>query len=285
MIYIGYPDHEKRSIIAEYRGLHDIAKVVVISPRHFPFCVEGADCNEFHDVIEYVTFYRLLQFIDTNTLVVVNECLRTQNRYELNYNVIRLFLSQTRHQLIFNQLPIIDTVEDFMILFDFDTRSQWKRQAFDESLIRESQISVRPFDLQFCQESILVSGKTQDKYATEREKLFSELGDRDPNIIPRNLYLLGGAEKAKHVHSHGRYVARNQRLKINNVITYDDVKFEDAPYRIVELPHRFIDFSDFLKTTWQTDCRVMVADLKVDHWYFERYMQWRKRLHDAYSSL
>ena len=56
---------------------------------------------EWADIIEYRYYYRLLQEIGSKTLVVVNECLRTQARHDLTYNCMRLFLNQTDHRLIF----------------------------------------------------------------------------------------------------------------------------------------------------------------------------------------
>ena len=71
------------------------------------------------EIIQYKFYYRLLQEIGKDTLLVVNECLRMQNRYDLTYNCLRLFLQQTPHALVFQYLPIIDTIADFMVLFDF----------------------------------------------------------------------------------------------------------------------------------------------------------------------
>src|SRR3990167_1032523 len=113
MIYIGYSDSDKRAAIAQYQAAHGITKTVVISADEFPLPISDTDQIKYSDTIMYVTFYRLLQEIDSKTLIVINECLRTQNRYELTYNCIRNFLNQTTHQLIFQLLPQIDTADDF----------------------------------------------------------------------------------------------------------------------------------------------------------------------------
>ena len=170
MIYIGCPDPEKRALIEHYQAAHAIRKTVVISADDFPLPVPDTDQVKYSDAIMYVTFYRLLQEIDAQTLIVINACLRTQNRYDLTYNCIRNFLNQTSHQLIFQRLPQIDTADDFMILFDFDTRSRWKRRPFDPYLVQqESQVSLRPLPLSFSKIDVPTSEKTKSKYAAERD--------------------------------------------------------------------------------------------------------------------
>lgn len=302
MIYIGYEEKEKAQIVAEYCVKHAIRKVVVIAPDRFPLEIEGADTIKYTDVIMYVTYYRLLQEIDPDTLIVIHECLRTQNRYDLTYNCIRNYLNQTRHQLIFQALPQIDTRDDFMILFDFDTRSQWKRVAFDAALIRDNaQVFVRPYPINFHRIDVQTSEATRRRYAREREKRFAELGAKDPHTLPRNLYLIGGKDKLAFIDAReqsaptlfdgdagagGRmYVARNQRLSRAGIISYSSVTREGGPYTIVEFPHRFIDFADFLTVTGQASSDVLVADLKVDDWYFGQYMAWKERICGTYTDL
>ena len=286
MIYIGHPDYEKRSIISQYEAAHGITKTVVLYPALFPLPIEHADAVEYAEIIMYRTFYRLLQEINEQTLIVVNECLRTQNRYDLTYNCIRNFLNQTHHQLVFQQLPQIDTVEDFMILFDFATRSQWKREPFNADLVRQRvEVCINPLSLTFNPLSVAVSERTRQKYESEKQKLFDSLADKDPHTLPRNLYLIGGTDKVRSIDPSVRYVARNQRLKLPNIATYDDVNAESAPYTLVEFPHRFIDFSDFIKRTGQAQFNVLVADLKVDDWYLERYQSWKERIDATYASL
>lgn len=188
-----------------------------------------------------------------------------------------------------------------MILFDFDTRSRWKRRPFDPALVLDNaEVHVKPFPLAFERIDVPVSSATRNKYAKERARLFANLGARDPHILPRQLYLIGGKDKLAYIERHsrqpslwdgadaqhpGRYVARNKRLGRECIITYDQVTPTGGPYTILELPHRFIDFSDYLRTTWQARTPVLVADLRVDQWYFSRYSEWRDRLNATYASL
>jgi hypothetical protein len=294
MIFIGCADEEKINQVSRYVGEHGIQKTVVISADDFPLVVPGANQVKYCDVIMYVTFYRLLQEITPDTLIVINECLRTQNRYDLSYNCIRNFLNLTGHQIIFQQLPQIDMAEDFMILFDFDTRSRWKRRGFDPFLIRgETRVQVSALPIGFERVDVPTSEKTKEKYKQDRERLFSELGSRDPHTLPRNLYMIGGHDKQAwidvqqlplFVNNEQLYVARNQRLGRSNIVTYADV-VPGGRYTIVDLPHRFIDYADFVQRTGQAISRVLVADLPVDGWYFNRYQDWSMRIHDTYASL
>lgn len=299
MIYLGYDAMEKRSIIDSYCRERELTHVVCISPKQFQLMVPGADNVEYDEVIMYRTFYRLLQQVDGSTLIVLDEVLRTQNRYELAYNCIRHYLNQTTHKIIFQQLPQIDTRDDFMILFDFDTRSRWKREKFDAVLIADNaQVFVRPLPLSFSRIDVPTTPATKKKYAKERKQRFDTLGARDPHTIPRNLYLIGGKDKLTYIDAQsqpqlslfadmdasGLYVARNQRLKRDNIVSYDNA-LPGLLYTIIEFPHRFIDFSDFVKRTGQPGGDVLVADLKVDEWYYGRYTAWSERIHETYTSL
>ena len=300
-IYLGHTQEQKQQLVADYIAAHDIQKTVVIAPDRFPLPIAGAEHVRFADVIMYVTFYRLLQEIDRQTLVVLHECLRLQNRYDLSYNCIRNYLNQTPHSLVFQTLPQIDEQEDFMILFDFATQSRWKRRRFEPGLILENaEVYVTPHNLSFQPIAVPTSAAAKQRYETEREQRFAGLGAKDPHTLPRNLYQIGGKDKLAYIAAQqGRqpslwdetvstpasYVARNKRLGNDSIVTYDDVQPGAAPYTILEFPHRFIDFCDFVAYTGQTASAVLVADLKVDHWYFTRYTAWKERIHATYASL
>jgi hypothetical protein len=295
LIYLGLDEAEKRPIVDRYVAEHGIRKTVVISPRQFPLEFDWTDNVEWSDTIEYPTFYRLLQEVREDTLIVLSEPLRTQNRYELTYNCIRNFLNQTAHQLVFQHLPQIDTQEDFMILFDFDTRSRWKRRKFDIDLILDNtQVCVRPLPIQFKRVDVPTSAATKNKYTKEKERRFDALGARDPHTLPRNLYLVGGKDKLAWIDQQGGlfggdssalYVARNQRLKRDNIVSYGTAEAGSGPYTIIEFPHRFIEFSDFIKLTGQARFDVLTTELKVDDFYFNRYQEWSKRSRETYAAL
>lgn len=278
MIYLGLSKNEKTEIISRYVRDNDLKSIVYITGLG-PMLSE--DNYPFKEIIEYKPFYHLLQTIDANTLLVLNECLRTQNRYDLAYNCVRNFLTQTPRKLIFQYFPFIDQPQDFMILFDFETGSQWKREPFDLDLIRRADVRLNPRRIKFDGISIETSKRTKVTYQKTRQKLFDELGARDPHTIPRNLQLVSTPDKKK-VLVDSVYAARNKRFRLDNVITYREIN-GNGPYTIIDLPHRFIDFSDFLFETGQTEIDVLVADLKVEEWYYNRYQEWSQRLNDFYA--
>ena len=298
MIRLGLDSAEKHGLATQYTASRRIQHIVWIAPNE-PAAYIG-EWIAYKEVIMYRTFYRLLQEIDGNTLVVIDECLRTQNRYCLEYNCIRQYLNQAGHVIVFQYLPLIDTADDFMILFDFATRSRWKREKFNPELLGETDICVRAIPITFKDITVPTSERTRQRYQRQRSKLFEEVSNstRDPHIIPRQLHLIGGVDKLAYIKSNEQpqlnlfsdsaesrhYVARNRRLKHPTITTFDDIDGV-GHYTLIDLPHRFIDFTDFLDTTRQTTIDVLVTDLKVDRWYFDRYQQWQERLNATYTNL
>lgn len=287
MIFLGVTQADKPSIIADYCLKNAIEKVFILSPEnyHFEHNLENAEVIRYQDIIEYRYFYRLLQEINSTSLVVVNECLRTQNRYDLTYNCIRHFLNQAKHQIVFQWLPFIEDIQDFMILFDFDTRSRWKREKFDIDLLQEVNLTVARHDLQFDPVRVETGEKLQAAYLLEKEKLIAGIGIKDPHTIPRNLYLMSGKARMQAVEDGVWYIGRNNRFKFDTMQTYKEKDYAQAPYTVFEFPHNFIDFCDFAALSQQQAFKVLVSDLKVDQWYLQRYQQWSERLHEAYTNL
>lgn len=285
MICIGNKLYDKISVLNDYLSKNSIHKIYVFSPDKIMTDLKiDAEYISYKNIIEYEYFYRLLQEIDQHSLLVVDECMRTQNRNDLTYNCLRHYLNQAGHIIIFQYLPIISDINDFMILFDFDTKSQWKREKFDKELIRQSCIKVNTIELSFNQINIDTPEKIILKYEKEKSKLFSSIGLRDPDVIPRNLYLITGSEKIKHIKDDCLYVARNNRFKSNNIRTYRDVIKPDN-YTIFEFPHNFIDFTDFLYISQQSSFSMLCTNIKVDQWYTDRYYNWLNNLRDVYSKI
>jgi hypothetical protein len=292
MIGLGFDESAKAARIAAHCREHAIERVFVLTGERAPAPAvpEGVPCDvvTWTGIIKYVNYYRLLQEINRSCLVVVNECLRRQFRGELTYNCIRMYLNQTPHALIFQHLPIIDTWDDFAVLFDFETRSRWKRDKVTPELLREAIIEDVSPTITLSAQHVSVSAKTHAEYAKQRAELFAEARadvDKDPHNIPRALALVPGKDKARATDPAKRYVARNQRLKLPHVETYRDITGDGGARTVLELPHNFVDFADFLSVTRQSEVEIMVADTKADAWYWQRYVAWTERLHDAQASL
>ena len=287
MICVGHGAAQKLDVIDRYQREHGIAKTFVLYPKRFPIDAPGvaeSDCIEWADIIRYRYFYRLLREIDQHTLIVIHECLRTQNRHELTFNCIRHFLQQTEHQIVFQRFPIIDTFDDFMILVDLDTRSRWKRERWNSGMLAELTISVSEKRVALRRVDVPTDAKMRDSYARKKRQLIDDIGLRDPHTIPRNLHLHAGKVKVAMVEPEKLYVGRNQRFKLPNLETYKDAR-GPANRTVFEFPHRFIDWTDFLAATDTGSLDALVSDLKVDVWYFERFTRWGERLDDAYKQI
>ena len=291
MILLGYDDADARAAVARYCETHPIRRVVVLTSERFRPAWTLPVPHEvvaWPDLIRYVFFYRLLQEIDGDTLVVVYECLRTQDRHDLTYNCVRHYLSKTQHRLIFQRLPIIDSVDDVMTLVDFDTDSRWKREPPRADILRAIDWSVKEIVVSFNAVRVETTPRERDAYAKQKRALIDGIGLGDPHTIPRNLLLLGGRAKARWADAHGvdrAYLGRNGRLGIATLDTYDAATHSRVPYTVLEFCHRFIDFSDVVTATGQATYQSLVTDLKVDRWYFDRFVAWAGRVSDAYSAI
>ena len=131
--------------------------------------------------------------------------------------------------------------------------------------------------------NVEVDAKLLKEYERTKQKLIDEIGIRDPHTIPRNLYLMSGKAKLGSVEVGGLYIGRNNRFKLPNFGTFRDEEFSKAT--VFELCHNFINFADFLVLSGQRQSDVLVADTKVDRWYFDRYVKWAERIGDAYNSI
>jgi len=288
MIRVGCDAPSKLTTVASTIASTGARKVVAISPARFrlelPDCGALVEHIEWAEVIQYKHFYRLVQETDSSTLVVVNECLRTQSRHDLTYNCIRHFLNQTPHQVIFQRFPIIDSLDDLMTLVDFDTRSRWKREPFDRAMLADIDIAVERRDVTLSAVDVETDEATRVAYGREKRRLLDGIGLKDPHTIPRNLHLMAGKSKMAVAAADQLYVGRNARLGIRGLETYRDVATTE-PRDVFEFCHNVIDFSDFLAVTGQSVVRALVSDLRVDRWYFDRFTAWARRVSDAYSAI
>jgi hypothetical protein len=161
-------------------------------------------------------------------------------------------------------------------LFDFDTRSKWKGQT-EPDLLKNCIINTNKIDVE-------TDARTKLKYLKEKENLIENIGLKDPHTIPRNLYLISGKTKLLFVDKSKQYIGRNNRFNLENMKTYKENTYP-GKYTIFEFCHNFIDFSGFLSLSRQTDIDVLVSDLKIDQWYFQRYQTWISNLKGAYAKI
>lgn len=302
MIYLGRDHAEKRGLVEAYCRAHSIARVVVFSGSRAlssPWVFEGGPPVEhraYDDAIRYVHYFRLLRELDGDSLVVLDEMRVSQDRACLTYNCLRHYLAKTKHVLVFQWLPIIDTPDDMLSLVDFDTQNRWYRAPLSREVLAEARWDVRVRLPRFVALEVAVSEAERSAYADEKRRLVAEIGQKDPDTIPRTLALFGGKAKARAiaagaVQGPARFLARNGRLKLPHLDTYETARAPSgeavsaAPYTVVEFCHRFLDFAGMMAATGQSDFTVMTADLRVDRWYFDRFVSWAGRVQDAYAAL
>lgn len=290
MIYLGHTPDAKAKIIQDFAKAHDLKKIVICSPAKFDFSLTGVDVPvqwvDWPQIIKYVVFNPLLQTIDQRTLVVVNECLRLKNRNDLTYNCMRHYINQAGHVMVFNWLPMIEDIEDFMILFDFDTKSKWKREKFNPELLPECQLRIIKRTPSFNDVVFSTSDATKAKYQAEKAKLIADIEEhsRDPSMLPRHLHLVAGKERLEHTDQFKSYLVRNNRISVPNPHRYKGDAYPE-PCTIFEFPDAIRDLIDVSTINGQTHFDALVSDLPADQYYFVKYTEWAKEIGDAYASL
>ena len=128
----------KKSVRAPSRAFHlDIEEIgrnteLEVIPYQYgadaPNSVSDRTIEQFGwaESIMYRVFYNLLGRIDNSYLIIYNEFMRNKNRSSLEYNCVAKYSTQTEHRLVFEYFPIIDEIEDFMILADLDSGQAYK---------------------------------------------------------------------------------------------------------------------------------------------------------------
>jgi len=286
MIFLGKTKEQKASEVSLMVKAKDITKVVVCSPAKFDFDMENIGVSvkwvDWPEIIMYRTFYPLLQEIDSRTLVIVNECLRSKDRHDLTYNCIRHYLNQAGHVMVFQWMPCIDTMQDFMTLFDFATGSKWKREKFDIDPPSRVFLDITQRLPQIKPKMVEASKATKSRYEKEKNSLFTAIGTKDPHTLPRNLLMVGAKDRVQNAGKGRHTVGRNTK---EGALPYKSERYPDAPYLVLDLPHAFIDFCDLSSLSGQTEFEVMACDLKADLWYLSVYQEWIERIKNGYASL
>lgn len=285
MIRIGLGPREKQKVLDEYLAGHDIKKVFCFYFKKFPIRF-NVPCEieyiEYADIEMYKYFYRLLEEIDKRSLIVIDECMRTQNRSELIYNCAHHYLNQTPHRIIFEYFPIIESKDDFMILLDFENKGKYKGKSFDYLYLQQEDIKIKPHRLRLETINVEITDKDRERYEKKKEQLFANLGDKDPDTIPRSLQLLAGDIKKRAVEPDKLYVARNKRFRLNNVLSYQEVTGK-GDYIVIDMHYRRLNFNDFLKTTQMHRIRYLSTVLPIDNVIVSEFMKWKARLDAIYA--
>ena len=160
-----------------------------------------------------------------------------------------------------------------------------KRKSFNKELLPKVTITERTPLFSFTE--IKASNNTVVTYDKLKHKLLSEIKlnvDKDPNNLPRNLYLVGGKNKLSLIDDNNYYVGRNNRYKLANMEVYKKEVYP-TQFSIFELPHSPLDLWDVLSITNKVEVEVLKTDLPVDNWYAEKYLGLSNTIKDAYTKI
>lgn len=280
MFYIG--DWDRQKIITHYIENNDVRKVLVIHSERLKQEYDiplPHEYIEYHQTIMYKNYYRLLQWIDKYTLIITDNILVTQNRYQLDYNCINNFINQTPQRLVFNYLPFIEDKDDFMILLDFYNKNLYKGEPFRWDYFKDVNLHIKPVHLDFNFIDIPMTEKDVETYEKKKNELFEDIGLRDPDTIPRNLAILAGDLRKAKVDRDGKYTVRNARCKNLNTTLYK----QDELNTIFDFPTKRTEFIDLLTLSKKTTVDVVTSELSIDKYYKNDYLAWRDRMEEFYD--
>ncbi len=285
-IRIGLSNEEKQILLNKYLETYHLKKIYVFywpAFRHeYEFGIP-VEYIEYKDIIMYKFFYRLLEEIDDSCLIVIDECMRTQNRSDLTYNCAHHYLNQTSHKAVFEYFPFIEEPADFLILLDLLNKGKYKGKGFDWAMLTGEDIVAKPMPIELNVETIALTSQQKTAYETKKEELFMGLGIRDPDTIPRNLHVFVGGFKKPFLNKEKHYLARNGRLGLPNVETYDQFTPRQEPPILVDFPHRRLDLNDYLKKTKSARLKFLSSGLKVDLYYVQTFQEWKRRVEEFYA--
>lgn len=287
IIRIGLNLEEKQELINAYLMKNKISKIYIFYwPTFKPeFSLPiPTEYIEYKNIIMYVYFYRLLEEIDESSLIIMDECMRTQNRSDLTYNCAHHYLNQTSHKIIFEYFPIIENPNDFMILLDFLNKGKYKGKGFNLDLLKDEDIMIKKRTFSMDIEEIPITQKEKESYERKKETLFDTLGSKDPDTIPRTLQIFVGSFKKKHVRSENQYIARNARFNLSNVKTYKTFDNTISNQILIDFPHRRIDLNDYLKQSKGDIIRFISTTLPIDMYYITELEIWIKRVEEFYAN-
>ena len=201
-IYIGECD--KNAILSRFLDENNVGKIYIFGDT------AGIDIDslskrvpleffKYSDLIMYKYYYRLLQEVNKDALVVINECLRTSNRYDLTFNCIRRYLSNKPHRIIFNYLPIKENESDFATLYDFNRDNPFLKDKY-EWITDFSDVVVGDVKTHIEVTNIEVADEYCKAYEEEKERLFeSEI--KNVNSIPVKMLSFSERVSKKYVKS------------------------------------------------------------------------------------
>ena len=288
-INIGFKKEYKLNVINAALEKEDITKVVYFThDKNEPLEIDFPDVEyrTWSDAIMYRYFYPLLEKIDNHTLLIFDEMMRTQKRNDLTYNCLHHYGNQTNNILVFQWFPMIENQEDFMILLDMAYPYTYKGQPFSNEFLKMESVTIFPVFAKFWRYLLDddITDEEQEAYDEEKEMLFENIGNKDPDTIPRTLHIWCGThyKKKYHMTKHpdDTYITRNSRFKGFKTVKWADKSNADI---IVDFPVRQIQFNDYCYKNQKSVFYFIDTGLSADKVYFNHYENWAERLGEIYA--
>lgn len=286
MIRIGLGIRTKEKIINEYIKKNGIKKVFVLYAKEQEQKLRISmeyEAVEYDEWEMYRTFYPMIEKVDADTLIVVNDALRTTSYSDLKVNCATVWLNQTPHRIIFNHLPFIEDKEDFRILQKLDQGSKWV-DKFDYSMLQTQDVLVSPVKVTITPINVATTEKQKESYETLKEKeskLIEDNPSMDPNNLPRKLAIKAGDYKKPAINPDEFYLARNMRFKLDNVDSFKSYKNKD--YTLIDMPISRKEFVDYLMRTKNYKIKYICTDLSIDKYLMNDFIEWKARLDAFYA--
>ncbi|MBU5669470.1 hypothetical protein KQI68_06415 [Peptoniphilus sp. MSJ-1] len=288
MIRIGLGIRQKEKLIKEYLGKNDIRDVFVLySEKYHQKLNIGREYEEieYNEWEMYRTFYPMIEKVRPDSLIIVNEALRTTNYQDLKVNCATVWINQTPHRIIFNTLPFIDNKEDFRILQKLD-QGMKQVEKFDYVQLQLQDIRIKPYKIKLeVIEMIKTTYKQKVSYDKLRDKLALEIeenANKDPNNLPRRLQLKAGDYKKSSIKEDLFYIARNGRFKLDNVETYQNFD-KNKNHIIIDLPTSRMNLVDYIIDTKTNKLEYISTDLSIDTYMVNEFSKWKGRLDAFYA--
>lgn len=308
-IRIGLTDTQKIAEIKRYINAHaEIKNIIIFSGDKFKMNLNEVDPQpetysgdrtlvqipeidipvqqiSYSETEMYRTFYPLLAEIDESYLLVMNEMMRTSKRSELKLNCTAKYTNQSPHRLVFEYFPFISEPKDFMVLLDLSNSQLRKGIGFNEIDLSEIDVKCIRHHYELNVIPVELPDGAQEAYETERDRLFDDLGNKNPDTIPRHLHKWTGRYKKdaiKQASVSSICVARDARYKKLGVIPIKQAT-ESGNYVMVDLPDRRLDMNDFIRRVQQEKFSYISTGLSIDDVYITAFNEWAEKMEDFYD--
>ena len=309
-LIIGLDDKDKPNEIKKYLAENPDVKEIVyffptgMAPQDLSWTGLPVEYRAFWDVIRYMFDTPLHEKVDNSVLLIYDEMLRVKKRNDLSYNACHHIANQTNHVLLFQMIPIIDQIEDFMILVDFIFPWKYKLQSYDDSFLDLPEVEIHRRSYFMDVETVPISDEDREAYETKKKDLFDNLGKKSPSTLPQNLQLFAGNLKKKAVTDGRFYLARNRRVKTAHV--WKDYRLFDSMTQcagsglsphygkvieapkideawVIDTPISRVSIPDFLRLSGAIKLHYMTTGLPVDNYYQQELQNFFDALDRIYS--